>query len=305
MKSLCKSTPYPETCLDSLKLSISINIDPISIISFLLHSLQTALSETLKLSNIFSNINTNNNNNIIEKQRGTIQDCKELHQITLSAIQKSVSKIKSTNSADLADARAFLSAALTNKNTCLEGLDSASGPSKQVLVDSVITTYEHVSNSLSILSKSSGGHGPHDGPKDHHNRRLLALPKWLSRKDSKIFEDDYDDPPEFVITVAADGSGNFTTITDAINFAPNNSLDSRIFIYVNQGVYEENVDIPSYKPNIVLLGDGSNVTFITGNRSVGDGWTTFRSATVGKDYFLRSAKSVIFAFYCLKIENIT
>ena len=87
--------------------------------------------------------------------------------------------------------------------------------------------------------------------------------------------------PRQVLTVAADGTGNFTTITDAINFAPNNSYNERTIIYVKQGVYEENVEIPSYKPNIVLLGDGTDVTLITGNRSVVDGWTTFSSATLG------------------------
>ncbi|KAK4492981.1 hypothetical protein RD792_000308 [Penstemon davidsonii] len=82
-----------------------------------------------------------------------------------------------------------------------------------------------------------------------------------------------------VLTVAADGSGNFTTVTDAINFAPNNSVD-RVFIYVKEGFYQENVEIPSWKINIVLLGDGSDGTVISGKRSVDDGWTTFRSATV-------------------------
>lgn len=79
--------------------------------------------------------------------------------------------------------------------------------------------------------------------------------------------------------VAADGTGNFSTINEAISFAPNMSND-RVLIYVKEGVYDENIDIPIYKTNIVLIGDGSDVTFITGNRSVGDGWTTFRSATL-------------------------
>ena len=83
--------------------------------------------------------------------------------------------------------------------------------------------------------------------------------------------------------MAADGTGNFSTITEAINFAPNNSV-GRTVIYVKEGTYEENVEIPSYKTNIVLLGDGKDVTFITGNRSVIDGWTTFRSATLGKPF---------------------
>ncbi|KAK6147539.1 hypothetical protein DH2020_018451 [Rehmannia glutinosa] len=85
--------------------------------------------------------------------------------------------------------------------------------------------------------------------------------------DSEQASDEYD--PSDVVTVAADGTGNFTTVSDAINFAPNNSVD-RVIIYVREGVYEENVEIPSWKTNIVLLGDGSDVTVISGNRSVAD-----------------------------------
>lgn len=224
--------------------------------------------------------------NIIEKQRGTVQDCKELHQSTLASLKRSLSGIQSQNSKNLVNARAYLSAALTNKNTCLEGLDSASGTMKPVLVNSVINTYKHVSNSLSMLSEQRI-----KGPKGLKNRRLLSnTPTWLSRKELGFFlqssdGEEYD--PNEVLVVAADGTGNFSTITEAIQFAPNNSLD-RTVIYVKEGIYEENVDIPSYKTNIVLLGDGSDVTIISGNRSVVDGWTTFRSATlaVSGDGFL-------------------
>ena len=87
--------------------------------------------------------------------------------------------------------------------------------------------------------------------------------------------------PSKVLTVAADGTGNFTTITDAINSAPNNNSNDKTIIHVKQGVYEENVVIPSYKTHVVLLGGGADVTNTTGNRSVGDGWTIFRSATLG------------------------
>lgn len=198
----------------------------------------------------------------------------ELQLITLSSLQRSVSRVRSGDTKKLNDARAYLSAALTNKNTCLEGLDSASGPMKPVLVSSLTDTYKYISNSLSVISKPNGSKG---GP----NRRLLNVPTWLSRKDRRILEssgDEYD--PSEVLTVAADGTGNFTTITDAVNFAPNNSYD-RTIIFIKEGIYEENLEIPSDKTNIVLLGDGSDTTIITSNRSVVDGWTTFRSATVG------------------------
>ncbi|KAI3443498.1 hypothetical protein Pfo_000163 [Paulownia fortunei] len=269
IRAVCKSTPYPDACFDSLKLSLSINISP-NILNFLLQSLKTALSQGLKLSYLFSNTGRTN---LVEKQRGTIQDCRELHQITLSSLKKSVSRISAADSRKLADARAFLSAALTNKVTCLEGLNLATGPMKSSLVNSLTSTYMHVSNSLSMLSKPGSLKGG-------NNRRLLSFPRWLSRKARRVLQssDDEYDPSE-VLTVAADGTGNFTTISDAINFAPNNSID-RIIIYIREGVYQENVEIPSWKPNIVLLGDGSDVTVISGNRSVADGWTTFRSATV-------------------------
>ncbi|KAF8401171.1 hypothetical protein HHK36_014475 [Tetracentron sinense] len=269
IRSFCKSTPYPNSCVNSLKLSISININP-TIIAYILQSLQTAISEVGKISDLFFKVGSSN---MVEKQRGTIQDCKELHQITMSSLQRSESRIRSAaDSRKLADAKAFLSAALTNKNTCLEGLDSATGPLKPVLVNSMISAYKHVSNSLSILSKPGPLKG---GP----NRRLMGFPKWVSRKDRRILQSKEEYDPSEVLTVAVDGTGNFTRITDAINFAPNNSY-SRIIIYVREGVYEEIVEIPSNKTNIVMIGDGRDITTITGNRSVVDGWTTFRSATV-------------------------
>ena len=109
----------------------------------------------------------------------------------------------------------------------------------------------------------------------------VGFPTWISKKlerRTRMLASEND--PSKVLTVAADGTGKFTTITDAINSAPNNSNDKTI-IHVKQGVYEENVVIPSYKTHIVLLGEGAEVTNITGNRSVGDGWTIFRSATLG------------------------
>lgn len=298
LKSLCNSTPYPKSCFNTNKLSISINISP-NILNILLQSLQTALSETGQLTTLFSSAG---GSNLVEKQKGIVKDCKELHQITISSLKKSVSRINtaSANSKHLADAKTFLSAALTNKATCLEGLDSSTGSLKPTLINSLGSTYEHVSNSLSMLSKYSV---KKQGKKQstlfkkqrngNRHRRLLSAgePMWLSRRDRRILQrdDDYDQNDDLTFTVAADGSGNFSTITEAIDFAPNNSYD-RIFIYIKQGVYQENVEIPSWKPNIVLLGDGRDVTVITGNRSVGDSWTTFRSATVGTFVFLSLTK---------------
>lgn len=279
-KSVCKSTPYPDICFDSLKqLPVTKTSN-----SILLQSLKVAVSEVEKILSLLSNGDIIN---IIEKQKGTIQDCNQLHQITISCLNKSLARLITqttliSSRKELADVRSFLAAAVTNKNTCLEGLQSASGTLKPLLVNTITAAYRYVSNSLSLISAASTSASVSRKNLHTANKAEVALPKWLSRKSHKIFhdedDDDYNDDYNTLI-VATDGSGNFTTITDAINFAPNNSVD-RIIIYIKQGLYEENVEIPSYKPNIVLLGEGSDVTIISGNRSVIDGWTTFRSATV-------------------------
>ncbi|KAM3741679.1 hypothetical protein ACB098_07G014800 [Castanea mollissima] len=283
IKSICKTTPYPDVCFEALEPSINDipnNTSPNNTAYYLVYTFKTAINESKKLSNLFSE--ATNSNNIIEKQRGTIQDCTELHQITLSSLQRSVSRINDApnNERKLADTRAYLSAALTNKITCLESLDSASGPLKRALLNSITNTYKHVSNSLSILSSQF----PQNiSQHSQNNRRLVdvGVPTWISKKlesRTRMLESEYD-PSKVLLTVAADGTGKFTTITDAINSAPNNSND-RTHIYVKQGVYEENVEIPSCKQNIFLHGVGTDATKITVNRSVGDGWTTFRSATL-------------------------
>src|ERR1044072_3712899 len=80
---------------NSSKLSISININP-NIINALLQSLQAAISEATKLSDLFNN--AGQHSNIKENKRGTIQDCRELQDSTLASLKKSLSGIRSSNS---------------------------------------------------------------------------------------------------------------------------------------------------------------------------------------------------------------
>ena len=88
------------------------------------------------------------------------------------------------------------------------------------------------------------------------------------------------------VVVSQDGSGNFTTIKDAVAAAPTNSNASTVdyfLIYVTEGVCEEYVSIPINKPYLMMIGDGINRTVITGHHSVGDGWTTFNSSIFGQN----------------------
>lgn len=87
------------------------------------------------------------------------------------------------------------------------------------------------------------------------------------------------------VTVAQDGSGNFSTIGDAVQFVPNGTTidNGYIAIYIGPGIYQENIVVAKNKKNLVMIGAGIDRTVITGNRSFVDGWTTYNSATFGKN----------------------
>ncbi|GAU25146.1 hypothetical protein TSUD_363160 [Trifolium subterraneum] len=67
-------------------------------------------------------------------------------------------------------------------------------------------------------------------------------------------------------TVAKDGSGQYTTVTDDINSYPTN-YQGRYIIYVKAGIYQEYVTVDQSKHNILLYGDDPNKTIITGDKN--------------------------------------
>jgi pectinesterase len=66
------------------------------------------------------------------------------------------------------------------------------------------------------------------------------------------------------ITVAKDGSGNYTTLQAAINAVPNNS-NNRTVIYIKNGTYKEAVTLETTKKNVTLIGQSAAGVKITYN----------------------------------------
>ncbi|GFP94014.1 probable pectinesterase/pectinesterase inhibitor 46 [Phtheirospermum japonicum] len=83
------------------------------------------------------------------------------------------------------------------------------------------------------------------------------------------------------VVVAADGSGNYTNITEAIKAVPLNSDQSnrRFVIYVKKGVYYENVRVEKEKWNVLIYGDGMHNTIVSSNHSNQTGSSTLSTAT--------------------------
>jgi pectinesterase len=92
-------------------------------------------------------------------------------------------------------------------------------------------------------------------------------------------------------TVAADGSGMYTTVQAAIDAVPGGN-PSPVTITVAPGTYREIVTVPSNKPYITLrgLGRSPDSTVIVNNRSAGEYGTTGSSTMFvhGHDFTARN-----------------
>nr|CAB3467336.1 unnamed protein product [Digitaria exilis] len=290
--------------------SLSISSPP-NVLSVLLASLRGAASALTSLSPSISTLSSPagaaaslRRGAAASLRRGAALDCQELHAASLSSLSRSSSLLAALEDDEgrrLPAVRAHLAAALANKATCLDGLAGASGTEIDSLLASLDDAYEHVSNSLALVAHgAAGGVSAAAGFANavaskvihHHNRRLLQDDDDDDNDNDNNGDDNDDDnnngddnsgnagSPAMVMTVAKDGTGRFGTVGEAVAAAPNNSR-ARTVIRVKAGTYEENVEVPPYKTNIALVGDGRDVTVITGSRSAADGWTTFRTATFG------------------------
>lgn len=85
------------------------------------------------------------------------------------------------------------------------------------------------------------------------------------------------------ITVAADGSGDFKTITAALE-AIRAYMDYRVTVHIKNGEYHEKVIIPSWLENVDFIGEDVDKTIITYNDYAKlDGMGTFRTYTMRVD----------------------
>ncbi|XVE63088.1 hypothetical protein DITRI_Ditri06bG0171800 [Diplodiscus trichospermus] len=217
------------------------------------------------------------------REQIAIEDCKELLDFSVSELAWSIAEMRQIRDGDRnalyeGNLKAWLSAALSNQDTCLEGFEGTDrhlesfirGSLKQVtqLVGNVLAMYTQL-HSLPFRPPRDGGASTNASSK---------FPDWITDGDQELLRNH---PRRMHVDaiVSLDGSGHYQTITDAINEAPSYS-NRRYIIYVKKGVYKENIDMKKKKTNIMLVGDGIGKTVVTGNRNFLQGWTTFRTATV-------------------------
>ncbi|KAL9661010.1 hypothetical protein QQ045_025829 [Rhodiola kirilowii] len=283
IRSACSSTRFPDLCFDAVKevnvtsqkevieASLNITIDTVRRNYFTIRKLTTLT-------------------NLTPRGKTALHDCLETIDSTLDELHEAYADLelyptKKSISKHAEDLKTLLSAAMTNQDTCLDGFshDGADKKVRKVLEAGEKHVEKMCSNVLAMISNLTGTDIAAAGARasafptsTHGGRRLLEWPEWMSAGDRKLMQSGTVKPDA---VVAADGSGDYKTVSAAVAGAPSKGK-SRYVIRIKSGVYTENVDVPKSKTNIMFLGDGRTTTIITGRRNVVDGSTTFHSATV-------------------------
>lgn len=260
--SWCSKTPYPQPCeyfLTHDPSHTAIVTDP----DFLKISMRLALQRALRAHNHTFSLGSKCRN---EREKAAWADCLKLYDYTILKLTKTLDPTTKCTEVDI---QTWLSTALTNLDTCRAGFMELGVPDYLLpLMSNNVSML--ISNALAINKAPYAPPPPKDG-----------FPTWVKPGDRKLLQSS-SAASQANIVVAKDGSGDVTTIKEAVTIASKRSGSSRYVIYVKQGTYKENVEFGSKLKNIMLVGDGIGKTIITGSKSVGGGSTTFNSATVGK-----------------------
>ena len=105
-------------------------------------------------------------------------------------------------------------------------------------------------------------------------------------------------------TVAQDGSGKYKTIQEAVNNFRDH-MQVRVTLYVKNGVYAEKLVIPSWKPNIHIIGESKEGVIITGNDYSGKDYPGGKDWTGNSKYSTYTSYVVLVDAPDIILENLT
>ncbi|KAF8409519.1 hypothetical protein HHK36_005596 [Tetracentron sinense] len=265
---ICDRAHDPDSCHDIVSEAASNGAEmqqsDVSLLQIILKKSVSQIGNTIKVAKSVSR----QINDIQDKM--ALSDCVELMDMSIDRVTDSIVAVSTRTDRSHADAHSWLSSVLTNHVTCLDGLKGSALSAMEAKLDDLIA---RARTSLAILMTATS-------PSNVEMLRPTkeGFPTWVTSRDRKLLEAL---PKEINanVVVAKDGSGNYKTVTEAVASAPDNGK-SRYVIYVKKGTYKENVEVGKKKKNVMITGDGMDLTIITGSLNVVDGSTTFKSATV-------------------------
>ncbi|XP_073282710.1 putative pectinesterase/pectinesterase inhibitor 45, partial [Primulina huaijiensis] len=218
VKSVCAGTDYKQTCEDSLSKAVKNNAtaEPKDILNA---AFSVASDEIDKVIKQASNIKFDS-----PLKKAAFDDCLVLLNDAKEELNSSISSIEGKDltklSSKTGDLNNWLSAVLSYQQTCIDGFPE--GKEKDALKKILKTTRELGSNALAITSQLSSIFSILQV--SDVKRNLLSVnkdgfPSWISRENRRMLKKN---SPKIRpnVTVAKDGSGDFTTVSAALNAMP-------------------------------------------------------------------------------------
>lgn len=283
LKAICSVTNYPGSCYASIsELKTSNTSDPEKLFRL---SLQVALNALQKVSTLLPEKWSNSTKDPgVKKALGV---CQTVFDDAIDMLNDSISAMNAKDGERLLtvtkinDLKTWLSTTLTDQDTCLDALEEVNATIIEDVKDLMNNSTEFASNSLAIVSKILGILGDFKIPV---HRRLLGtvggsgskFPEWVRAADRKLLQQNSNPKPNVV--VAKDGSGDVTTIREAIAKVPKKSA-TRFIIYAKAGEYLEQLILDKSFWNLMIYGDGKGKTIISFDDNFIDGTRTFDTAT--------------------------
>ncbi|XAR49828.1 Pectinesterase [Bertholletia excelsa] len=287
IRSSCSITSYPELCFSAIasvpEMSNKVSSQKDVIMMSLNLTTTTVEHNYFKVKKILDTRKT-----LTKREKTALHDCLEMIDETLDELKTAEEDLNAyprkkslTQHAD--DLKTLISSAITNQETCLDGFshEDADKQVRDLLIDAEVHVEKMCSNALAMIKNMTDTDIANEvkltGRKLREEKDATSeWPVWLSAGNRRLLQSSTLTPN---VVVAADGSGDYKTVSEAVAAAPQKS-SKRYIIKIKAGVYRENVEVPKKKINIMFVGDGRTTTIITASRNVKDGSTTFHSATV-------------------------
>lgn len=221
-KSTCEGTLYPHLCVSTIVTfpDLTSKSVPQIISSMVNHTVNEVKSSSNNCSNLKKKLK-----NLKPREHRALDDCLKLYDDTTLELKTTIADLSKTTigSKQYHDLQTLLSGAMTNLYTCLDGFAYTKGNVRNKFQKKLLQISHHVSNSLALLKKVPGVKRESKSEVfPEYGKMKHGFPSWVSSKDRKLIQASVN-VTKFDLVVAKDGTGNFTTIGEAVDAAPNSS----------------------------------------------------------------------------------
>ncbi|KAI4345387.1 hypothetical protein L6164_012515 [Bauhinia variegata] len=219
VEMLCQPTIYKETCKNTISKAAYETSDPKELIKTGFNASIEELEKIMNNSTLYAELAKDN------MTRQAMDICKEVMDFALDNFYQSIDKLSAFELSKFDeytyDLKVWLGATITHQQTCLDGFEKTNTQAGGKMAKALNVSMEMSSNALAMFTDFSNMLKNFSG---NVNRKLLyqdgdGFPSWVSEGRRRVLQFGPDGVKPNV-TVAQDGSGNFTTLTEALKTVP-------------------------------------------------------------------------------------